>query len=481
MQDYSNLNDNNIDIRVSKIKMTQKRRRLLIKRYIASFNIIVISMIFVVGFSYLLFFKRETIAHEENRELAEFPKFTLSSYLSGEFTEGIAEYYDDTVHNRSRIKKFIASSLLPLKGRPYGDEGIEIVGIGFENNSDDPADEPNTEPPTQPVTTTTASDSSDTTTTVSTSTETAAATTTTLPDNKNPAAEGEIADNIVIVNNRGLMLYGGGKENGLEYAASLNAYKAALGNSVNVYSMVCPTAVSYYMPENYLNLTASEKDNIDNINSALSGVTPVDIFDPLLLHKNENIYSRTDHHWQPLGAYYAAQEFAQIAGVPFADLSEYETVTLPGYVGTLYGYTKSASLINNPEDFIYYKPKTNTVTTRYSTAFTEPHEDSLLLDPGYMSNSSYYMVFGGDQQITHVATECRNGRTLVIFKDSYGNALLPVLTSSFENIYLCDIRYFDLNAVSFVQQVGATDLLFAMNTFSATGGNHDCVETNRTR
>jgi hypothetical protein len=235
------------------------------------------------------------------------------------------------------------------------------------------------------------------------------------------------------------------------------------------------------MPENYLSLTASEKENIENINSALDGVIPVNIYDTLLLHKSEAIYSRTDHHWQPLGAYYAAEEFASVADVPFADLSEYETVTLSGYVGTLYGYTNSSALLNNPEDFIYYIPKTKTVTTRYTTYFTDPHEDSLLLDPSYMSNSSYYMVFGGDQQITHVSTSCKNGRNLVIFKDSYGNALLPVLTSSFENIYLCDIRYFDINAISFIQEVDATDVLFAMNTFSATGSNHTSIEENRTK
>lgn len=481
MSDFQNESNNNIDIHVPKSKPSPRRRRLIISHYLAVFNVILITLIFVSGFSYLLFFKRETVSNEENRDLAEFPKFTVSSYFNGTFTEEVAEYYDDTVHNRSQIKEFIASNLLPLKGRQYGEEGIELYHNNYDKKDHDtpqtnaPTEPPATEPATQKE------ESSKTTTALASETEAVTTTTTTLPDNKNPAADGEITENILVVNNRGLMLYGGGKENGLEYAASLNAYKKALGDSVNVYSMVCPTAVSYYMPENYLNLTADEKANIDNINSALEGVTPVNIYDALLLHKNEAIYSRTDHHWQPLGAYYAAEKFAETANVPFAKLSEYETVTLPGYVGTLYGYTKSASLINNPEDFVYYIPKINTVTTRYNTVFDEPHEDSLLLDPSYMSNSNYYMVFGGDQQITHVSTDCKNGRTLVIFKDSYGNALLPVLTSSFENIYLCDIRYFDLNAVSFVQQVKATDLLFAMNTFSATGGNHDYIEINRTR
>ena len=48
------------------------------------------------------------------------------------------------------------------------------------------------------------------------------------------------------------------------------------------------------------------------------------MFTALLYHKNEDIYTRTDHHWSQLGAYYASQEFARLADVPFTDLSEYE-------------------------------------------------------------------------------------------------------------------------------------------------------------
>ena len=63
-----------------------------------------------------------------------------------------------------------------------------------------------------------------------------------------------------------------------------------------------------------------------------------------------------------------------------------------------------------------------------------------------------------------------------MFKDSYGNALIPWLTSSFEDIYVVDIRYFKKNAVKYIKNVGATDVLFAMNTFSATGGNCKQIE-----
>ena len=144
-------------------------------------------------------------------------------------------------------------------------------------------------------------------------------------------------------------------------------------------------------------------------------------------------------------------------------------------------YTQSATLLNNPEDFVYYVPKKEVHVTQYDTHFGNAVVADLLLDASDMPNSSYYMVFGADERIVHVNTECKNGRTLVIFKDSYGNALLPVLTGSFENIYLCDIRYFDLNAPEFIKNVGATDLLFTMCSFSAAGGNKYSIYNNLIR
>ena len=61
-------------------------------------------------------------------------------------------------------------------------------------------------------------------------------------------------------------------------------------------------------------------------------------------------------------------------------------------------------------------------------------------------------------------------------RESYGNALAPWLTSSFEEIYIMDMRYFHVNAVQAMKDWGITDLLFAMNTFSANGGNAQKME-----
>ena len=159
-----------------------------------------------------------------------------------------------------------------------------------------------------------------------------------------------------------------------------------------------------------------------------------------------------------------------------------EKVTKSGYVGTLYGYTGDNDLKNNPEDFVYYKPSNDYTTTYYSTDLSEEWEGNLLINLDNVDPVSWYLVFmGTDQAVTHVSTDVNNGRKLAIIKDSYGNALVPCLTGSFEDIYVIDMRYFDVNAVSYLKECGVTDLLFAMNTFSATGSNFECIEQIRTQ
>lgn len=441
------------------------------QRFSKTIGVSLLSGVVVVLAVVLLLAPRSTISYEENRVLAEKPKFSLTSLLDGSYTSGWSEYYNDTVPFRSKLKKTI-SAMMQWTGVQSEEDTVFFGNVSQVKKKT-----------TTPVTTT---ESVETTVAVAagsdeTNTEPAVTTTvvtTTEDPNDEPAAE--IGEGIILDHKRAVCVYGGSFSVGQDYAETLNAYQQDLGSGVQVYSLVAPTAVSYYLPEEYANYTASETENIDNINSYLNSVKPVDVYNALKPHTAEAIYARTDHHWLPLGAYYAAEAFAKVADVPFASLSDYDTATKKDYVGSMYTYTESAVLLDNPEEFTYYIPKNKYKTTYYSTSFTDPTEGDLLMNLDGYDNSMYYLVFmGGDDKITHVETDCKNGRTLVIFKDSYGNALVPCLTSSFENIYVCDMRYFELNAIDFCKQVGCTDLLFAMNTFSATGGNESYLESNR--
>lgn len=441
------------------------------QRFSKTMGVSLLSGVVVVVAVVLLLAPRSTISYEENRLLAEKPKFSLTSLLDGSYTSGWSEYYNDTVPFRSKLKKTI-SAMMQWTGVQSEEDTVFFGNVPqVQKKTATPA------ATTEPAETTVAAvGNSDETATEPAVTTTVV--TTTEDPNDEPAAE--IGEGIILDHKRAVCVYGGSFSVGQDYAETLNAYQQDFGSDVQVYSLVAPTAVSYYLPEEYANYTASETENIDNINSYLNSVKPVDAYNALKPHTAEAIYARTDHHWLPLGAYYAAEAFAKVADVPFASLSDYDTATKKDYVGSMYTYTESAVLLDNPEEFTYYIPKNKYKTTYYSTSFTDPTEGDLLMNLDGYDNSMYYLVFmGGDDKITHVETDCKNGRTLVIFKDSYGNALVPCLTSSFENIYVCDMRYFELNAIDFCKQVGCTDLLFAMNTFSATGGNESYLESNR--
>ena len=238
--------------------------------------------------------------------------------------------------------------------------------------------------------------------------------------------------------------------------------------------MIIPLPCEYYLPANYDSFSADQKEYIDDVSSRLSkGITAIDAEKVLGSHAEENIYCRTDHHWMPLGAYYAAQEFAKVAGVDFKPLNTFTPKTIEGFVGSMYAFSGDINIKNDPEDFTYYVPDnySQCKTDFYDTDFTFDYTGSYFKQVGDPQSNAYLTFFGGDEQIVKIRTNVKNGRKLILIKDSYGNAVPGNLMNSFEEIYIADMRYFKPNLVDFINQMGITDVLFTMVTFSAFGNN----------
>lgn len=454
-------------IRREKLEKKKERKMKHAEKVGNAIRIMVI-VIFIFGVAlFLIFGKRPKVSTEENRNLAKFPKFSFSSYFSGKYTSGISNFYDDTVPLRSKFKTMISGieSSFGVNYGGKGDDAAVLIGNGVKTK-DDKKEE------TKPNNTEKQTENAQSATDVSLAETTEAATEEPVDDN------GEIDNNILVWNKRALMLFGGSHTKAETYAQTVNSYKSQLGDNVNVYSMIAPTAGQFYIPDKYKDLTNSETENIDYINGLLDpSVKVVDVYNTLLPHVKENIYARTDHHWLPLGAFYAAEGFSKVAGTSFAPLTSYQAVTKQGYVGTMYGYTGSDIIKNNPEDFTYYVPSNQYQTYYYNNDLTNGRTGNLLINLDNVEPVSWYLVFmGGDDRITHIKTDCTNGRTLVMIKDSYGNALVPCFTGSFTDIYVIDMRYFNgINAIDFMKNVNCTDLLFAMDTYSAVGSNCDDI------
>lgn len=279
----------------------------------------------------------------------------------------------------------------------------------------------------------------------------------------------------------GIMFFGGTYGYCDMYVNSVKQFQAALPE-VNVCSMVIPTSVDFYNPEDYRGYSELQKDKIEYIEDKLenTGVTNIKVYDVLSRHTDEPIYARTDHHWMPLGAYYAAQKFCNDLKLPISKLDKYKAVTCPGYVGSMYYYSEDEKLTTDPEDYtVYYSPNADKLeTTYYDVYYSNGYDSNLFIVD---DASSYYLTFlGGDDKMTHVKTNVKNGRNLVVIKESYGNALIPFLTEAFENIYVIDLRYCEINAVNFCKKVKATDLLFANCAYTTAGGNCEYFDYIRT-
>ena len=128
------------------------------------------------------------------------------------------------------------------------------------------------------------------------------------------------------------------------------------------------------------------------------------------------------------------------------------------FVGTVYS---KANLYTVKPDFIeVYRPKAaNPCTVTWKNGRLDG-----LYDPAYLDKKDKYAYFlGGNHPLTTVETGTANGRTLLLIKDSYANALVPFLAAHYQTIVLVDPRYYKTDLSALFQEKQVTDLLVLYN------------------
>lgn len=424
-----------------------------------SFFVVVTALVYLLFTAAFNLLPRSRFSMLEKRELKRFPTFTLDSLSDGSYTAAIASWYSDTEPYRDTLME-LSMQFRDLLGVRFGEQNIQFVsqeqdsGVEMAGEEDDPV--------------------------------VAAEDTVTTVKAFEYDASGGGADDVAKVASSGIILVGSGEDiralmgffgterGGAKYSEVINQYGAAFGNAVKVWCMPIPTSTEFYCPAEAAKFTKKQWPVFNSIFSNLSnGVRAVDIYSVLSQHTDEAIYLRTDHHWAPLGAYYAAQEFARVAGVPFADLSSYEEHVVHRFVGSMYGYSQNAAVKKAPEDFVYHIPTGVEYTTTYVnyildedfhvTGESKPFKSKYFFSFKDGSGAAYTTFMGGDIKQTRVETSTHNGRRLLVFKDSFGNAVPGYLFHSFEEIHVADFRYFTKDVVSYVDENHITDILFANN------------------
>lgn len=275
--------------------------------------------------------------------------------------------------------------------------------------------------------------------------------------------------------NTALEIFYGNSDVAQDYVDIINTYCLYMNPSVTVYDMVVPTHFEFGMPKKYkAEIGNDQKPIIDEIYESLNpSVKSVDAYSNIEKHykQKEYLYFRTDHHWTALGAYRAYEAFAKTAGFEPTPLSEFEPKKIDEFLGTFYANAQHTSLQKNPDYIDYYAPKNECKVTNHIVKKdgTVSQQSGFVVANRVSDITQGYLVFlGGDIPLSVIETDAGTGRSIIVFKESYGNALIPFLTSNFDKIYVADIRTFPYNAVNFVlNNPEITDVLFLNNIMTS--------------
>lgn len=216
----------------------------------------------------------------------------------------------------------------------------------------------------------------------------------------------------------------------------------AVKNKYNTAVLIAPTA-SLIMDEKLPAFAVSwdQSGLLDRL-SSIDGF--VDCRDILSAHKDEYIYYRTDHHWTTLGAYYAYTELCGTLGIEPLPLESFrERPISDEFLGTLANKVN----IKLEKDRVYALETDLAYTVKYNMD-KSTLTDSIYADSHLATGNAYSVFLNENQSIVEINTENKNGKTLVMFKDSYSNCMISMLLNHYENIVLLDLRYLNGGALS---------------------------------
>lgn len=388
---------------------------------------------FLIG---LAFFARPVRSESEKRELTKFPKFTISSFLSGDFTNEVSLWYSDTYPLREPM--ISASNALE---NIYGIRGEQMIGGG---SGDDIPDEPTDTTDKEVV------------------------------FNPTDDGKGEGFEGLYVNGSTAYQLYYFNQQNSDSYAALINKFAEEIGNNAKVYDMVVPLHYQIALSESTRDRYGASDcaDAIDYMYSRLSPeIATVDTLPELISHNDEYLYFRTDHHWTARGAYYAYVAFCNTKGITPTPLESYERLQFDGFLGTFYEQAKSPSVMKSDPDYVEaFVPMGTNLETAYDSNGENPVEYSIVYKGAdkYSAGNKYLAFIAGDQPLIKIENPAvTDGSSIVVVKESYGNAFIPFLVDSYSTVYVIDYRKWDGHLADFVTENSIDEVLF-LNVVNTT-------------
>ena len=201
---------------------------------------------------------------------------------------------------------------------------------------------------------------------------------------------------------------------------------------------------------------------VNKVMSSLPDMEYIDIFDSLELDD----YYRTDTHWSQDKIGGAVDKLAAGMGISDRLTGEYTENKLEGFKGVYYG---QSAMHPTPDTLVYL---TNNILDSctvfdYETGTTGP---IYALDK-FNGSDGYDLFLSGTKPLLRIDNpNSTSDKTLVVFRDSYGSSITPLLVEAYKTVYVVDIRYINSGMLSYYEKVEKSidfegaDVLFLYST-----------------
>ena len=208
---------------------------------------------------------------------------------------------------------------------------------------------------------------------------------------------------------------------------------------------------------------------IDQVQKAMKDYNFVDVRDTLMDHNEEYIYYKTDHHWTSAGACLAYEVWSEhTGGEAETEDGLVKNVVSDKFRGSLYSKILDADSAYD-EIWTYGLQKDDAFGSKDCTVTIDEKQqlDSIYDDEMLQKKDKYAYFLSGNYGQVHIqnqkAASKAKGKNILIIKDSFANSFVPFVTQDYENIYMVDLRYYNGDMKSYLQEHNITDVLVLYN------------------
>lgn len=208
--------------------------------------------------------------------------------------------------------------------------------------------------------------------------------------------------------------------------------------------------------------SVSHQDLADLLRQELSGCTVLDLKDQLTL---EHFY-RTDLHWRQEMLPDLAMDLARQMGTELSGAWRTETLDAP-----FHGVYQSQSALAMEPDTL--RCLTNEILSGVRVYDHETSRWSSLYDPAAAGGPDPYSLFlsGPKPLLTLENPASPNNRELLVFRDSFGSSLVPLLAEGYARITVIDLRYLAASRLDQLVSFHGHDVLFLYSAQVLNEGN----------